>query len=61
MTTEELDTWAAEFEAFHRRFAGFFSRSEPREDARQYLRGLLSPVRRKNTWQMAEALGEAGP
>lgn len=61
MTTEELAAWAEEFEAFHRRFAGFFARSEPREDARQYLRGLLSPVRRKNTWQMAEALGETGP
>lgn len=61
MTTEDLESWATEFEQFHQRFAGFFCRSEPREDARQYLRGLLSPVRRKNAWQMAEALGETGP
>jgi SRSO17 transposase len=61
MTLEELEQWTAEFEAFHQRFAPFFCRREPREEARSYLRGLLSPVRRKNTWQMAEALGEGGP
>jgi SRSO17 transposase len=57
----ELDRWAADFEAFHARFSRFFARREPRDEMRQYLRGLLSPVRRKNMWQMAEALGEAHP
>jgi SRSO17 transposase len=37
----------------------------PRSDARRrvwaYLRGLLSPVERKNGWQLAEAVGEATP
>jgi len=29
--------------------------------ARNYLRGLLSPIERKNGWQMAECLGAATP
>jgi SRSO17 transposase len=57
----EIDQYATEFEAFHARFAGFFVRSEPRESARQYLRGLLAPVQRKNCWQMAEAIGARDP
>lgn len=51
----------AEFEAFQARFARLFVRSEPREAARQYLRGLLAPVQRKNCWQMAEATGARNP
>ena len=58
MAPDELDRWAAEFEDFHARFAHSFARSESREEARQYLRGLLAPVKRKNCWQMAEAMGE---
>jgi SRSO17 transposase len=61
VTTEALDTWAEDFAAFHARFAPFFCRREPREAARRYLRGLLSPVQRKNAWQMAEAVGLQGP
>jgi SRSO17 transposase len=56
-----IDRYATEFEAFHARFAHAFARSEPRETARQYLRGLLAPVRRKNCWQMAEAMGQDNP
>jgi len=59
MAPDELDGWAAEFEDFHARFAELFDRSEPREEARQYLRGLLAPVKRKNCWQMAEAMGSS--
>ena len=61
MTTDELAGWEPDFEAFHARFAPFFPRREPREHAEQYVRGLLAPVERKNTWQMAEALGEDDP
>jgi len=57
----ELDRWATDFEDFQARFAPFFARSEPREAAHRYLRGLLAPVRRKNCWQMAEAVGEKDP
>ena len=61
MTTEELAPWEAEFEAFHMRFAPFFQRREAQENAHQYVRGLLAPVERKNSWQMAEALGRNDP
>jgi len=61
VNTSEIDRYAAEFETFHARFAHFFVRSEPREAARQYLRGLLAPVQRKNCWQMAEATGARDP
>jgi SRSO17 transposase len=58
---DEIDRYTAEFEAFHARFAHVFVRSEPREASRQYLRGLLAPVARKNCWQMAEAMGQRNP
>ena len=61
MTIDDLARWAADFEAFCARFARFFSRSEPRLQALNYLRGLLSSVQRKNSWQMAEAVGEPDP
>lgn len=61
MSVSELDRYAAEFEAFHARFAHCFVRSEPRQAARQYLRGLLTSVKRKNCWQMAEATGARHP
>ncbi|MDO8671939.1 MAG: IS701 family transposase, partial [Dehalococcoidia bacterium] len=34
---------------------------ESREQAVKYLRGLLTPVERKNGWQVAEAVGDATP
>jgi SRSO17 transposase len=61
MIADELDQWSTDFEDFQARFAPFFARSEPREAARRYLRGLLAPVQRKNCWQMAEAVGEKDP
>jgi len=61
MTTEELDEWADDFEAFQARFAGLFARSEPRKQATEYLRGLMAPVERKNGWQVAEAIGDKTP
>ena len=61
MTVEELEQWQAEFEAFHARFADLFERSESREQARKYLRGLLTEAERKNSWQVAEAVGDRIP
>lgn len=61
MTETELQEWAEDFETFHARFAHIFGRKEPREQAQKYLRGLLAPVERKNSWQLAEAVGEAIP
>src|SRR5258707_11993923 len=38
-----------------------FAREEARRRAQAYLRGLLSPVERKNGWQLAEAVGDRTP
>jgi SRSO17 transposase len=61
MTLEELDAWREDFEQFHARFADLFARSESREQAKKYLRGLLAQVDRKNSWQIAEAVGDRIP
>jgi SRSO17 transposase len=44
-----------------RRLAPYFARAEPRQRALAYLRGLLSPAERKNSWQVAETSGAATP
>src|SRR3989442_1461394 len=53
--------WSAAFEEVCERIGPVFARSETRERAQVYLRGLLSPVERKNGWQLAEEAGEATP
>lgn len=58
---EKRRTWEAELIEVHQRIARHFRRSEPRLRVLRYLRGLLSPVERKNGWQLAEHLGEARP
>src|SRR2546421_13119297 len=52
---------AADLATLHARIAGRFRRSEPRRRALAYLRGLVSPIERKNGWQLAEEAGEATP
>lgn len=61
MTLEEFDQWQEMFEQFHTHFADLFERSESREQAKKYLRGLLAPVGRKNSWQLAEGVGDDIP
>jgi hypothetical protein len=53
--------WAGCLDGVHARIAGRFARSEQRQRVRRYLQGLLSPIERKNGWQLAEAAGEANP
>ena len=53
--------WRAGLDALHGRIAGRFRRAEVRERVRRYLAALLERVDRKNGWQLAEQLGEAGP
>jgi len=60
LTTVEA-SWAAALDGLHARIAPRFRRSEARARARRYVVGLLGPVARKNGWQLAEHLGEAGP
>lgn len=56
-----MAAWAAGLEEVHARIAARFARSEPRERALAYVRGLLAPVERKNSWTLAEWAGEASP
>jgi SRSO17 transposase len=48
-------------DALHGRIAHCFRRAEARGRAKRYLAGLLDRVERKNGWQLAEHLDEAGP
>ena len=57
----DCDPIFASFTAFHQRFAGIFSRPEPRSQAGKYLRALMGPVERRNGWQIAEAVGDTRP
>ena len=57
----EVARWAEGIERVHECIAGRCRRPEPRRRALEYLRGLLSPVERKNGWQLAEQAGEATP
>jgi SRSO17 transposase len=52
---------AAYLADIERRLAPYFARAEPRQRALAYLRGLLSPAERKNSWQLAEVSGAATP
>ena len=61
MTVEELDEWGADFLRFCAHFADVFGRKEPRVQATKYLRGLMSSVPRKNSWQVAEVVGDRIP
>ena len=57
-TVREWTLWLTEVE---RRIGAHFTRREARWHAGAYLRGLLSPVERKNGWQIAEINGETTP
>jgi SRSO17 transposase len=52
---------AAYLHDLERRLAPYFERTEPRQRTMAYLRGLLSPAERKNSWQLAEVSGDATP
>jgi SRSO17 transposase len=60
-TTEDVRGWADELERVGRRLAGQFARSESRDRAVDYLKGLLGDAERKNGWQVAEYLGDERP
>ena len=60
-SSKTIVRWSAYLEELHARIAHRFVRPEVRQRAYRYLAGLLGEVRRKNSWQMAEAIGEARP
>jgi SRSO17 transposase len=61
MHLEKGRHWSRAFDTFFAAFGSYFPRSESRESARQYVRGLLGAVTRKNCWQLAEAVGMTDP
>ena len=61
MRVAEVARWAEGIERVHECISGRFRRLEPRRRVLDYLRGLLSPVERKNRWQLAERAGDATP
>jgi SRSO17 transposase len=61
VTRADLDAWEAEFAGACSRIGSLFYRPESRNHARQYLRGLLAPIERKNGWTIAEHAGEKEP
>jgi SRSO17 transposase len=56
-----LRSWSEELEAVGNRLSDHFARSEVRQRAQDYLRGLLSEAERKNSWQLAEVAGNSTP
>src|SRR6266700_3759686 len=60
-TVLDVVRWAQELAGLHARIAPRFARPEPRRRALAYLQALLSPIERKNGWQLAEHAREARP
>ncbi len=55
------EVWTSLFDSLCERIGPCFARSETRERVKAYLRGLLSPIERKNGWQLAEEAGLPTP
>lgn len=56
-----IQNWSNALAEVEQRIGQHFARAEARKRALDYLRGLMSQVERKNSWQLAEALGGATP
>lgn len=61
VAAEDLVAWNSDLEGLYARMGSLFYRTESRNHAQQYLRGLLAPLQRKNGWTMAEYVGEPEP
>ena len=61
VTLETVQTWALWQTEVERRLMPHFARREAQHRVWAYLRGLLSPIERKNGWQVAEAVGDTTP
>src|ERR1700694_5316968 len=60
-TSADVCRWVQSLFRLHARIAPRFARPEPRRRALAYLQGPLSPIERKNGWQLAEHAREARP
>ena len=61
VTVQMVKDWEKILQTLHERIGERFARSEPRQRAYNYLKGILSDVGRKNGWQLAEQAGEERP
>jgi SRSO17 transposase len=61
VSREDVDRWESELASLLARIRPLFYRTESKKHAEQYVRGLLSPLERKNGWTIAEHVGELGP
>ena len=57
----QVQQWADGLEELSALIGRRFARSEPREHAMAYIRGLLSAEERKNSWTLSEQAGDATP
>lgn len=60
-TSDTAVQWAAALDEVAQRIGPRFPRTKPRQRVLAYLRGLLSPVERKNGCQLAEQAGDRAP
>ena len=58
---ETIENWVKAFNIMTSRVGLRFSNSKSRCCFRAYVQGLLQPVKRKNSWQLAEALEQSSP
>jgi hypothetical protein len=57
-STSPTEIWTTAFQDLGQRIADSFVRQASHQRALAYLQGLMSPVARKNGWQVAEEVGE---
>ncbi len=60
-TLKAAQHWGEAFASVAALMGKQFPRAEPRQRATAYIRGLISPIERKNGWQLAEHAGEEQP
>jgi len=53
--------WTTSLADIARRLGPDCARAETRQRVMTYLRGLLSPAERKNSWPLAEEIGDVTP
>jgi SRSO17 transposase len=59
--SNQAQQWAFGLDEVAQRIGARFARAEPRQRALAYVQGLLSPIERKNGWQLAEHAGDEAP
>jgi SRSO17 transposase len=57
----EIQQWMSEFDRLMQRMGHQFGRVEAKQRLSEYVQGLLSPIERKNGWQLSEQCGDETP